>query len=168
MFKPQHLRVASSCGEKQPTITDRLSQDGCGESFSILKVVLDSIMSARVSSLEALNLAAAEVRQRVARRVWGPISPFCRSPPPNLPLGNLTSTTHECLAPALPATAVLPAPTSTGAIFVPISARGEQEQESGHAGPARETQRWSSAGKDRWHRRPGLVRCRLAQAPHRR
>ena len=95
-------------------------------------VVLDSIMSARVSSLEALNLAAAEVRQRVARRVWGPSSPFCRSPPPNLPLGNLTSTAHVYLAPALKATTVLPAPRLTEERFVPISARGEQEQELEH------------------------------------
>jgi len=30
-FWPQHLRVASSCGEKQPRITDRLRKDGWGE-----------------------------------------------------------------------------------------------------------------------------------------
>ena len=31
-FKPQHLTVASSCGEKQPT--DRLSKDLSGELFN--------------------------------------------------------------------------------------------------------------------------------------
>ena len=32
IFSPQHLRVASSCGE-EPRITDRLSKDGCCDSF---------------------------------------------------------------------------------------------------------------------------------------
>ena len=31
-FKPQHLTVASSCGEKQPT--DRLGKDWSGESLT--------------------------------------------------------------------------------------------------------------------------------------
>ena len=48
---------------------------------------------------------------------------FCTSPPPNLDLGSLTSRAHVCLAPALTAKAVLPAPRSTEGRFVPISAR---------------------------------------------
>ena len=74
-------------------------------------------------------MAVKEMRQRVARRVWGPIAPFYMSLPPNLPPGNLTSTAHVCFDPALTATAVLPAPRSTDGRFVPISARGEQEHE---------------------------------------
>ena len=44
---PQHLMVASSCGEKSPRITGRLSKDGSVESFAqrlhvlTLNVVLD-------------------------------------------------------------------------------------------------------------------------------
>ena len=33
-FCPQHLTVASSCGEKQPRISHRFSKDGWGESFT--------------------------------------------------------------------------------------------------------------------------------------
>ena len=73
---------------------------------------------------------------------------------------------HESSPHALTVTAVLPAPRSTEGRFAPISARGEQEQESGHAGPAHATRWWSSAGKDRWHRRPDQS-CRLAQAAQR-
>ena len=41
----------------------------------------------------------------------------------------LTSSAHVYSKPALTATAVLPAPRSIEGRFVPISARGEQEQE---------------------------------------
>ena len=79
-------------------------------------------------------------RMALRARGWGHIALFCRSPPPNLTLGSLrllppnpsrcslTSRAHVWLAPAQMATAVLPAPRSTAVRFVPISARGEQEQ----------------------------------------
>jgi hypothetical protein len=34
LFLPQHLTVASSCGEKQPRVTDWLRGDEFGESFT--------------------------------------------------------------------------------------------------------------------------------------
>ena len=46
-FQPQHLTVASSCGEKQSGITDRFTVGRSGESFTqrlqalIFNVVLD-------------------------------------------------------------------------------------------------------------------------------
>jgi len=73
--------------------------------------------------------------------VEGRITPFYRSPPPNHTLGIFTSNAHVCCPPALTAMAVLPAPRSTAVRFVPISARGEQEQESELVRQARKT-RW--------------------------
>ena len=55
--------------------------------------------------------------------------PLLQVPASNLPMDNLTSRAHVCLFPALMATAVLPAPSSTGGRFAPISARGEIRNE---------------------------------------
>ena len=78
----------------------------------------------------------AEVRHRVSLARSGHIAQFCKTPPPNVPLGKLTSRAHVYFDPALMDTAVLPGPRSTEGRFVPISARGVQEQELAHAGPA--------------------------------
>jgi len=34
LFPPQHLTVVSSCGEKQPWVTDQPNKDGWGEYFT--------------------------------------------------------------------------------------------------------------------------------------
>ena len=52
----------------------------------------------------------------------GPIAPPCRCLSPNLLLVGLTSRAHVCLAPALKAMAVLPAPRLTERRLVSISA----------------------------------------------
>jgi hypothetical protein len=104
----------------------------------MLRVVRDWILALRGYSLEAVPcVATAEVRQRVALRVWGPYI-FCKSPPHNLTPGCLTSRAHVCFDPALTAAAVLPTPRSIEGRFTPISARGEQEHQRGHAGPVQE------------------------------
>ena len=66
--------------------------------------------------------------------------------PPNLSMGDLTSKAHVCRHDALTAMAVLPAPKSTELMFVPISARQEQEQESELAGKARKIKSEDTVG----------------------
>ena len=93
---------------------------------------------------------AAVTRIPNVARFWLQIAPFCRSSPSNHPMGSLTSSAHVCFPPALTAAAVLPDPRSTEGRFVPISARGEQEQESEHVGQRGETWAW-------WARTVGIV-----------
>ena len=74
-------------------------------------------------------MAAAEVRQRVGLRVWGPIARFCWSPLLDIHKRSLTSRAHAWPFPPQTATAFFPAPRPTEGRFVPISAREEQQQQ---------------------------------------
>ena len=58
LLNPQHLTVASSCGEKQPMITARLSSEIWGESFNRgrqERCPPSKLMASQVSGLELLH-----------------------------------------------------------------------------------------------------------------
>jgi len=101
---PQHLTVASSCGERRAR--SAITRYGLHESLGRGRVL--------------------QVRWRGFRNeqlcAWVSMPPCLKSLSSSLPTRNLTSSAHVCVQRALTATAVLPAPRSTAGRLAPISA----------------------------------------------